>query len=29
VPFHKEILRHSDFVEGWVDTTFVARTMLG
>ena len=28
IPFHKEILRHSDFVEGWVDTTFVQRTWL-
>ena len=25
-PFHKEILRHSAFVEGWIDTTFVDRT---
>jgi acetyl-CoA carboxylase biotin carboxylase subunit len=28
VPFHKEVLRHSDFVEGWVDTNFVDRTWL-
>ena len=28
VPFHQEILRHSAFVEGWVDTTFVERTWL-
>ena len=26
--FHKELLRHSDFVEGWVDTTFVDRTWM-
>ena len=26
VPFHQKVLRHSDFVEGWVDTTFVERT---
>ena len=25
VPFHKKVLQHSDFVEGWVDTTFVER----
>ena len=28
VPFHKKVLQHSDFVEGWVDTTFVERTFL-
>ena len=27
-PFLKEVLRHSDFVEGKVDTHFVERTML-
>jgi acetyl-CoA carboxylase biotin carboxylase subunit len=26
VDFHKKVLQHSDFVEGWVDTTFVERT---
>ncbi|MFT5523128.1 MAG: acetyl-CoA carboxylase biotin carboxylase subunit [Pirellulaceae bacterium] len=26
VPFHKEVLHHSDFVEGLVDTKFVERT---
>jgi acetyl-CoA carboxylase biotin carboxylase subunit len=25
-PFHKEVLHHSDFVEGLVDTKFVERT---
>ena len=28
VPFHQEVLRHSVFVEGQVDTTFVERTWL-
>ena len=28
VPFHQEVLQHSDFAEGWVDTTFVERTWL-
>jgi acetyl-CoA carboxylase biotin carboxylase subunit len=28
VPFHREVLQHSDFVEGWVDTSFVGRTWL-
>ncbi len=28
VPFHKKVLQHSDFVEGWVDTKFVERTFL-
>lgn len=27
-PFLKEVLRHSEFVEGQVDTTFVERTLL-
>jgi acetyl-CoA carboxylase biotin carboxylase subunit len=26
--FHKKVLCHSDFVEGWGDTTFVERTWL-
>lgn len=26
--FHTKVLCHSDFVEGWVDTTFVERTLL-
>ena len=26
--FHKKVLQHSDFVEGWVDTGFVERTWL-
>lgn len=26
VPFHKQILRESAFVDGWIDTTFVERT---
>lgn len=26
--FHKKVLCHSDFVEGWVDTTFVERTWM-
>ena len=26
--FHKKVLNHSDFIEGWVDTTFVERTWL-
>ena len=26
--FHKKVLRHSDFVDGWVDTTFVEREFL-
>ncbi|MBJ44928.1 MAG: acetyl-CoA carboxylase biotin carboxylase subunit [Planctomycetaceae bacterium] len=28
VPFHKKILRDSTFADGWIDTTFVERTML-
>ncbi len=28
VPFHKKVLQHSEFVEGWVDTTFVERVIL-
>ena len=28
VPFHKKVLQHSDFVEGWVDTSFVERVFL-
>jgi acetyl-CoA carboxylase biotin carboxylase subunit len=28
VDFHKQVLRHSDFVEGWVDTKFVERTFM-
>lgn len=28
VPFHKEVLRQPEFVEGWVDTGFVERSML-
>jgi acetyl-CoA carboxylase biotin carboxylase subunit len=27
-PFHKKVLQHSDFVEGWVDTSFVERVFL-
>jgi acetyl-CoA carboxylase biotin carboxylase subunit len=27
-PFHKDVLRHSDFVDGWVDTSFVERVWL-
>jgi len=27
-PFHKQVLQHSDFVEGWVDTSFVERVFL-
>jgi acetyl-CoA carboxylase, biotin carboxylase subunit len=26
VPFHVKVLAHSDFVDGWVDTSFVERT---
>jgi acetyl-CoA carboxylase biotin carboxylase subunit len=26
VPFHRQILRESAFVDGWIDTTFVERT---
>ncbi len=26
--FHKKVLQHSDFVEGWVDTKFVERTFM-
>ncbi len=25
VPFHSKVMAHSDFVEGWVDTSFVER----
>ena len=28
VPFHKEVLQHSDFAKGLIDTTFVERTWL-
>jgi acetyl-CoA carboxylase biotin carboxylase subunit len=28
VPFHKKVLQHSDFVEGWVDTTLVERVFM-
>jgi acetyl-CoA carboxylase biotin carboxylase subunit len=28
VPFHKKVLQHSEFVEGWVDTTLVDRVFL-
>jgi len=28
VPFHKKVLQHSEFVEGWVDTSFVERAFL-
>jgi len=28
VPFHQEVLQHSDFVKGLVDTNFVERTFL-
>ena len=28
VPFHQKVLQHSDFVEGWVDTSFVERAFL-
>jgi acetyl-CoA carboxylase biotin carboxylase subunit len=28
VSFHKKVLQHSDFVEGWVDTKFVDRTFM-
>ena len=27
-PFYKKVLCHAEFVEGWVDTTFVERTWL-
>ena len=27
-PFHKELLRHTDFNDGNIDTTFVERTFL-
>ena len=26
VPFHRDVLTHSEFVEGWIDTGFVERT---
>ena len=26
IPFHRDVLTHSEFVEGWVDTGFVERT---
>jgi acetyl-CoA carboxylase biotin carboxylase subunit len=26
--FHKKVLKHSEFTEGWVDTSFVERKML-
>jgi acetyl-CoA carboxylase, biotin carboxylase subunit len=25
IPFHQKVLQHSEFVEGWVDTSFVER----
>jgi acetyl-CoA carboxylase biotin carboxylase subunit len=25
VPFHSKVMAHSEFVEGWVDTSFVER----
>jgi len=28
-PFHKRVLRHTDFVGGWIDTKFVERTFTG
>ncbi len=28
IPFHREVLSHSDFAEGWIDTGFVERTWL-
>ncbi len=28
VPFHKQILRDSTFVDGWIDTTYVERVIL-
>jgi acetyl-CoA carboxylase biotin carboxylase subunit len=28
IPIHQEILSHSAFVEGRIDTTFVERTLL-
>jgi acetyl-CoA carboxylase biotin carboxylase subunit len=28
VPFHQKVLQHSEFVEGWVDTSFVERVFL-
>ena len=27
-PFHRKVMQHSEFVEGWVDTSFVERTWL-
>lgn len=27
-PFHREVLQHSEFVEGWVDTSFIERSGL-
>jgi acetyl-CoA carboxylase biotin carboxylase subunit len=29
VPFHSKVMAHSEFVEGWVDTSFVERAFLG
>jgi len=29
IPFHRQLLRESTFVDGWVDTTFVERTWTG
>jgi len=26
IPFHREVLSHSEFAEGWIDTGFVERT---
>jgi acetyl-CoA carboxylase biotin carboxylase subunit len=28
VPFHAKVMAHSDFVDGWVDTSFVERAFL-
>lgn len=28
-PFHSQVMAHSDFVEGWVDTSFVERAFFG
>ena len=29
IPFHRRLLQHSVFVDGWVDTTFVEREFFG
>ena len=26
IPFHRDVLTHAEFVEGWIDTGFVERT---